>query len=158
MHVHLTKTVLDIGANQPTSVLSLHRLPVPLLQVPFEEVLLWWANHGCKKFRWLSHVARSVLGHPATAVAIERDFSMVGQMLSPRRSRLDAVYAEILMYLNVNLDHIPTYIPEIRTKEAHHHLPTRLKGIDELDKSVTPSAEEIEGDAAEGGEANARVS
>ena len=41
------------------------------------------------------------------ASAIERDFSLAGQMLSPRRSQLDATYVEIMLYLNLNLDVIP---------------------------------------------------
>ncbi|CAN0013010.1 unnamed protein product, partial [Sphacelaria rigidula] len=81
--------------------------------VPFEDVLKWWRDYGTREFRWLLHVVRSVFGHPATAAAIERDFSSAGHMLTPQRSRLDAVYDEILMYLNLNYDSIPNYIPEI---------------------------------------------
>lgn len=94
----------------------------------------------------------------ATATAIERDFSMASQMLSPRRSTLDAVYIEILMYLNLNLDLIPNFTPTIHAKEAHRYLPARLQGIDDLDRSIFPSAEEIRRDSrqeveAEGEEA-----
>lgn len=121
-----------------------------LRDVPFGEILKWWGEYGSKKFRWLSHVARSAFGHPASAAGIERDFSMAGQMLSPRRSRLDAVYAEVLMYLNLNFDDIPDFIPGFKAKyDDSMHLPQRVSGIDDMDTSVTPTAEELARDEAE---------
>ena len=78
-------------------------------------------------------------------VAIERDFSLVGQMLSPRRSRLDAVYVEIVMYLNLNLDLVPNHVPKISMKDAFKHLPARLTEIDDLDDSIVPSLTETGG-------------
>ncbi|CAM9478486.1 unnamed protein product, partial [Sphacelaria rigidula] len=92
----------------------------------FENALKWWRDCGTREFRWLSHVARSVFGHPATAAAIERDFSSAGHMLTPQRSRLDALYAEILMHLNLNYDSIPNYIPEIPQTQVFKYLPARV--------------------------------
>ena len=89
-------------------------------------------------------MARSVYGHPAKAAAIERDFSSAGYMLSPNRSRLDAVYAEILMYLNLNYDSIPNFIPEISPMQVFKHLPKRLAELDELDVSIIAGLEDGE--------------
>ena len=117
---------------------------VPLPQVGFDEALGWWRDYGCNEFRWLSHAARPVFGHPATAAAIERDFSSAGHMLSPTRSRLDAVYAEILMYLNLNFDSIPYYIPEILPMQVFKHLPKRLTKLVLLDVSIVTGLEDGE--------------
>ena len=110
--------------------------------MPFEEALQWWGRVGSERFPWLSQVVRSVFENPLTASAIERDFSLAGQMLSPRRSRLDATYVEIMLYLNLNLDVIPKYIPEIQVKDAFRHLPARLSAIDSLDQSIVDNEED----------------
>ena len=57
-------------------------------------------------------------------------------MLSPRRSRLDAAYVEIMLYLNFNLDAIPNYIPEVQVTDAFRDLPARLSATDALDQSI----------------------
>ena len=62
-------------------------------------------------------------------------------MLSPTRSRLDAVYAEMLMYLNLNFDSIPNYIPEISPLQVFKHLPKRLAELDLLDASIIAGLE-----------------
>ncbi|CAM9491299.1 unnamed protein product, partial [Sphacelaria rigidula] len=54
-------------------------------------------------------------------------------MLSPQRSRLDAVYVEILMYLNLNYEKIPTHIPEIPQTQVLRYSPARLAELDDLD-------------------------
>ena len=66
-------------------------------------------------------------------------------MISPRCSRLDAAYVEILMYLNLNFDLVPNHVPEIAIKDAFRHLPARLTGIDDLDDSVVLSLTETVG-------------
>jgi len=63
-------------------------------------------------------------------------------MLSPRRSRLDATYVEIMLYLNLNLDVIPKYIPEIQVKDAFRHLPARLSANDSLDQSIVDNEDQ----------------
>ena len=57
-----------------------------------------------------------------------------------KRSRLDATYVEIMLYLN--LDVIPQYIPEIQVKDAFRHLPARLSAIDSLDQSIVDNEED----------------
>lgn len=110
----------------------------------FEDALDWWARVGSQKFRWLSCVARSVFGHPLTVAPIEADFSMAGQILTSRRSRQDAAYAEVVLYLNLNLDQIPNLIPEIDPRDASEHLPARPAVIDSLDRSIVSSDDEAE--------------
>ena len=63
-------------------------------------------------------------------------------MLSPRRSRLDATYVKIMLYLNLNLDVIPKYIPGIQVKDAFRHLPAWLSAIDSLDQSIVDNEED----------------
>ena len=47
-----------------------------------------------------------------------------------------------LVYLNLNLDVIPKYIPGIQVKDAFRHLPARLSAIDSLDQSIVDNEED----------------
>ena len=47
-----------------------------------------------------------------------------------------------LVYLDLNLDVIPKYIPEIQVKDAFRHLPARLSAIDSLDQSIVDNEED----------------
>ena len=49
------------------------------------------------------------------------------------------------MYLSPNSDLVPKHVLEIPMKDAFTHLPTRLKGIDDLDNCVVPSVTETGG-------------
>lgn len=68
---------------------------------------------------------------------IKRDFSLAGQMLSPRRWRLDATYVEIMLYLylDLNLDIIPKFIPEIYVEDTIRH-------FDSLDHSMVDNEDQ----------------
>ena len=47
-----------------------------------------------------------------------------------------------MLYLNLNLDVIPQYIPEIQVKDAFRHLPARLSAIDSLDQTIVDNEED----------------
>ena len=47
-----------------------------------------------------------------------------------------------LVYLNLNLDVIPKYTPEIQVKDAFRHLLARLSSIDSLDQSIVDNEED----------------
>ena len=47
-----------------------------------------------------------------------------------------------LVYLNLNLDVIPKYIPDIQVKDAFRHLPARLSAIGSLDQSTVDNEED----------------
>ena len=48
----------------------------------------------------------------------------------------------LYLNLNLNLDVIPKYIPEIQVEDAFRHLPARLSAIDSLDQSIVDSEED----------------
>lgn len=73
---------------------------------------------------------------------------MAGRLLSTRRSRLDDVYIEIFMYLNVNFELIPYHIPPIDVKDVFMHFPIRLADVDGLDEGG--AADAGEGKSTEG--------
>ena len=65
-------------------------------------VMAWWRDHK-DMFPTLSVVARSVLGFPVSAAAIERDFSIGGHILTAPRARMLPERLEMLLFLKANI-------------------------------------------------------
>ena len=60
----------------------------------------------------MTRVARVLLSVPASSSAVlERDFSTTGRLITGSRSSLSATYAEMVMFLNENIEHIPIEVP-----------------------------------------------
>ena len=70
---------------------------IPFSQSPFE----WWANKKIK-YPILSKIARIYLVVPATSTPSERLFSDAGNLLSAKRSRMDAELFKRMMFLKKN--------------------------------------------------------
>lgn len=96
-----------------------------------QEGLDYWAKNGRHAFSVLRHVARQVFGVQASAAHVERDLSGASQLLSGRRSRLDAHWVEMLLFLHTNFDRIPAFIPEVPRAKALDCFPKRFQGLDE---------------------------
>lgn len=52
------------------------------------------------------------------------------------------MYVEITLYLILNLDVTPEYIPEVQAKNIFRQLPARLSALDSLDQSIVDNEED----------------
>ena len=103
-----------------------------MIEDPRHVLSFWRKRSG--EFPLLSIVARSVLGKPVSAAAIERDFGEGNACITPRRSRLDAGCVEMSLFLRQNKDCIPPLdkIPSMTAAEAQTAFPRRFSGEDFL--------------------------
>ena len=62
------------------------------------------------------------LSVPASFAVLERDLSTVGRLVTGSRSSLSAVYAEMVMFLNGNINHILTEVSALSTEQAPRRL------------------------------------
>ncbi|CAN0315192.1 unnamed protein product, partial [Laminaria digitata] len=67
----------------------------------------YWNQHGNSLSPELRSVAQSVLGAPASAAVLERDFCVAGQVVSRQRGSLDPAFVEMLLFLRAGIDYIP---------------------------------------------------
>ncbi|CAB3262268.1 unnamed protein product [Arctia plantaginis] len=67
-----------------------------------QDQLKYWQTNS-KKFRGLSHIARTYLSSPATSVPSEQFFSAAGIVYDPLRNRLSGDKAAKLLFLKYNL-------------------------------------------------------
>ncbi|CAN0467400.1 unnamed protein product, partial [Laminaria digitata] len=74
----------------------------------------------------LQSVAQSVLGAPASAAVLERDFCVAGQVVSRQRGSLDPAFVELLLFLRAGIDYIPREIPKLTDRQAAAAIPDRL--------------------------------
>lgn len=106
-------------------------------------ILSWWKKWAFK-FPLLSRVARVVFGAPASAGMLERDFGGAVRSLNSSRSRTDAAYVEMILFLHGNLDLIPVNIPKLDADGENGvqcKIPGRLMRPDpELDDLCGPAA------------------
>ena len=103
-----------------------------MIEDPRHVLSFWRRRSG--EFPLLSIVARSVLGKPVSAAAIERDFGEGNACITPRRSRLDAGCVEMSLFIRQNKDCIPPLdkIPSMTASEAVTAFPKRFCGEDFL--------------------------
>ncbi|CAB1117211.1 unnamed protein product [Ectocarpus sp. CCAP 1310/34] len=98
---------------------------------------------GTHAYLLLTGVARVVFGAPASAAALERDFSNAGRMMTSSRSAMDSkYYVEMILFLHGNLDLIPEDITTLTEAVARTMFPGRLanpvEGLKQLDGAFTP--------------------
>ena len=74
----------------------------------------------------MARVARVLLSVPASSAVLERDFSTAGRLITGSRSSLSAAYAEMVLFLNGNQDHIPIEVPALSAEQALQAVPRRL--------------------------------
>ena len=97
--------------------------------LPLEEALRYWRDN-VNVFPTLSIVARAVFGFAVSAAGIERDFSVGGNCITRKRERLDEAIVEMLLYLNINGNDIPSVdvVPTLsNTVKLKTQLPARFK-------------------------------
>jgi hAT family C-terminal dimerisation region len=104
-----------------------------LREVPLDGMLAFWQK-AQTRYPNLAHVAQQVLGHSASAGAIEREFGIGSSIMSPRRGSLDAGMFEVLLFLWASFDIIPKFIPDLSCtgtyKDYRDLLPRRLTGAE----------------------------
>ncbi len=102
---------------------------VTVMHLPTEEVLKFWREKAWE-YPILSVVARAVLGFAIGAAAIERDFSVAGNLVTRKRGSLSDCMVEVCLFNNINADEIPAF-NTIPTLAAHIRLgmalPDRFK-------------------------------
>ena len=74
----------------------------------------------------MARVARVLLSVPASFAVLERDFSAAGRPITSSRSNLSAAYAEMVMFLIGNIEHMPIEVPALSTEQALQAVPRRL--------------------------------
>ena len=70
------------------------------------EDVLKWRRTNAARFPILAPVARAVLGFAVSAAAIERDFSVAGDMVGRKRGQLESALIEMMLFLNINIDDV----------------------------------------------------
>lgn len=92
----------------------------------------FWATVGSSVAPVLKHVARSVLGVPASSAVLERDFCIASQSISAGRGVLDPAYAEMLLFLRASYDIIPKSIRSLDGSRVENAIPRRLRDSAQL--------------------------
>ncbi|CAN0511439.1 unnamed protein product, partial [Scytosiphon promiscuus] len=91
---------------------------------------MFWRTYGRKTFREISEVARAVLGAPATAAVLDRDFGDAGNLTGGGGGQcepLDSAYVEMPMFLHGAYGFIPTSIPALSSEDFEGSIPVRLR-------------------------------
>lgn len=65
-----------------------------------ENILPWWNKVGAVQFPYLSVVARAVFGVPPSSAVLEKDFSAADDLITRKRGSIDAVFAEMVLFLH----------------------------------------------------------
>lgn len=87
-------------------------------------------------------LCRCVLGLPASAAGIERDFGASGLLVTSKRANLLAENVEMMMFININEDIVPWEDSDIIPRDKiEEHLPRRfVSRYDEHDGSASFAA------------------
>lgn len=94
--------------------------------VPLRHTLVFWKTHA-GRFPYMARVARAVLGAPASAAVLERDFSAAGRMMTSSKSSTDTAWVEMILFLHGNKDLIPDEVPVLTPEQALDVIPGRLR-------------------------------
>lgn len=112
----------------------------PKTGLPWAGLLNWWKDKGTLvndgAFSRLATVFKVLLTVPGGSAALERDFSVAGNIVTARRSMLDSAYVEMLLFLNLNQDYIPSFdlVPILKPTEVSRYIPRRLRDKADLEK------------------------
>ena len=93
---------------------------------PMGDLLQFWAKEGRSLYPNMARAARVLLSVPTSSAVFEWDFSTTGRLITESRSRLDAAYAEMVLFLNGNQEYIPREVPAPSTAPALQAVPKRL--------------------------------
>ena len=92
--------------------------------LPLEDSLRFWRENK-ELFPTLAITARAVFGFAISAAGVERDFSVGGNFITRKRGKLDEAIVEMMLFLNINEQDIPT-MDLIVTLSDHVKLKTHL--------------------------------
>ncbi len=73
-----------------------------------KDALLFWKHH-CNKYPHLAVLAKEYLCIPASSVSVESMFSTTGLILNSRRSSLDPVNMNIIVFIHDNINNINNF-------------------------------------------------
>ena len=93
---------------------------------PVGDLLEFWTKEGRSLYPNMARAARVLLSVPASSAVLERDFSTAGRLITESRSKLDAAYAEMVLFLNGNQEYIPQEVPALSTEQALQAVLKRL--------------------------------
>lgn len=109
---------------------------------------MFWRTYGRQTFREISEVARGVLGAPATAAVLDRDFGNAGNLISDGQcGSLDSAYVEMTMFLHGAYGFIPTNIPALNSEDFEDSIPLRLR-----DPTLRRKVADLSGEPADAGQ------
>lgn len=106
----------------------------------WNKLLVWWKDIGMTmqngRFSSLGKVFKILLTVPGAAAGLERDFSVAGSIVTPKRSSLDAAWVEMSLFLYLNKDLIPPFqfISPLDEAKTDSFIPRRLREKADLDK------------------------
>ena len=89
-------------------------------------LLKWWRTTGTLEFPILAQIAKAELAVPPSSAVLERDFSVVSNLLTAKRSTLDPYWVEMTMLLHCKGE-FPSFIPTLSKDEVVKKLPKRFK-------------------------------
>lgn len=102
-----------------------------LKTIPISGMLNYWAGEGVNHYPRIARAARVLLSLPASSAVVEHDFSTCGRLADVSRSREDAAYAEMVLFLHGNQEDIPEKVPALTPEQARSAIPKRLSNHSE---------------------------
>lgn len=118
---------------------------------PASSTIAYWQTEGKKLFPNMARAARVLLSVPASSAVIERDFSSAGRLETGCRSRADAAYAEMVLFLNGSQECIPAEVPELSREQVCQVVPHRLSSPKAEVTALSSVGETAEGDCFDRG-------
>ncbi|CAN0496206.1 unnamed protein product, partial [Ectocarpus sp. 8 AP-2014] len=92
-------------------------------EYPIEVLLEFWRGEGQALYPKMARAARVLLSVPASSAVLERDFSTAGRLITGARSRLNAAYVQMVLFLNGNQEYIPLEVPVLSKADGIKAVP-----------------------------------
>lgn len=93
---------------------------------PMATIISFWATEGSRVDPNMARAAQLLLAVPASSALLEPDFSTCGNLITGARSRLDGIYAGMILFLHGSTEEIPSEFPVLTIAQADKAMPTRL--------------------------------
>jgi hypothetical protein len=97
-------------------------------ELPWGRLLQWWRDTGTEMFPTMADAFRVLLAVPGGSADLEADFSSASNLVTKRRSRLDAALVEVCLLLHLAPESIPSFerIKVLSEAQAKEVLPRRI--------------------------------
>lgn len=102
-------------------------LKVKSQDLPPRGALSYWARTGKLRFRMLRSVAQQAYGSQASSAQIDHDFGGADQLLRSRKTRMDVLFLEMMLFLHLNFEKIPAGVPSLLTASQSSFIPKRFR-------------------------------